>query len=234
LSKEAIFNPPKAIRGGIPICFPQFSDMGPCSSHGFARNCCWTVVSVEGNRALMSFTPGTDQLGSYAQPFQLLMEVEVTENALKSVLTVKNTGGGVMEFTTALHTYLRVSDIGRVTVNGLGGLEYLDNANGRARCKDGDGSVRFAGEVDRIYLGAPDEIEVAEEGVGCFTVCKSNLPDAVVWNPWAEKAAATGDFGDEEYREMVCVEPASAGSGCVALEAGGSWSCAQKILWRAA
>jgi Aldose 1-epimerase len=31
----------------------------------------------------------------------------------------------------------------------------------------------------------------------------------VVWNPWDKKAKAMSDFGDEEYKQMVCVEAAA-------------------------
>lgn len=29
----------------------------------------------------------------------------------------------------------------------------------------------------------------------------------VVWNPWSDGAKKMSDFGDEEYRNMICVEP---------------------------
>ncbi|XP_064953913.1 putative glucose-6-phosphate 1-epimerase isoform X2 [Musa acuminata AAA Group] len=43
VSSKAIFKPPKAIRGGIPICFPQFSSHGNLEQHGFARNKFWSI-----------------------------------------------------------------------------------------------------------------------------------------------------------------------------------------------
>lgn len=58
---------------------------------------------------------------------------------------------------------------------------------------------------------------------------KSGLPDAVVWNPWIAKAKSTGDFGDEEYKEMLCVEPAIAASGPITVKAGQSW-CGSQVL----
>ncbi|KAG2568532.1 putative glucose-6-phosphate 1-epimerase [Panicum virgatum] len=43
VSSKAIFKPPKAIRGGIPICFPQFGTQGNLEKHGFARNRLWVI-----------------------------------------------------------------------------------------------------------------------------------------------------------------------------------------------
>jgi glucose-6-phosphate 1-epimerase len=31
--------------------------------------------------------------------------------------------------------------------------------------------------------------------------------NVVVWNPGAEKAASMSDFGNDEYEQMMCVEP---------------------------
>lgn len=51
---------------------------------------------------------------------------------------------------------------------------------------------------------------------------------AVVWNPWSEKAKAMGDFGDEEYKKMLCVE-AGRVSERVTLAAGQSYQCNQTL-----
>jgi glucose-6-phosphate 1-epimerase len=55
------------------------------------------------------------------------------------------------------------------------------------------------------------------------------LPDAVVWNPWTEKAKGMADFGpDDAYQRMICVE-AGAVSNWQTLEAGDSWEGGQAI-----
>lgn len=35
------------------------------------------------------------------------------------------------------------------------------------------------------------------------------LFNAVVWNPWDKKAKALVDFGDDEYKQMLCVDGAA-------------------------
>lgn len=234
VSKDAIFKPPKAIRGGVPVCFPQFNDMGNTVAHGFARNSAWTVVKAEGDTAVLSLDPTEEQLKSYPFPFTLQMEITLDDSSLTSVMTVKNTGSTEMQFTTALHTYLAISDIANVSVKGLGAVDYLDNCNQRVKCNDGVECVKIEKETDRIYLAAPDSITVEDEGHGTFVVEKRNLPDAVLWNPWVAKAKATADFGDDEWHNMVCLEPAQAGSGPASLAPGHTWSCTQKLTYTAA
>ena len=45
VSSAAEYGGGKAVRGGIPICWPQFAARGPGGKHGFCRNSAkWTVV----------------------------------------------------------------------------------------------------------------------------------------------------------------------------------------------
>ena len=43
--------------------------------------------------------------------------------------------------------------------------------------------------------------QVVDEGrQRAIVVQKRGFPDAVVWNPWIDKAAGMADFGDDEYK----------------------------------
>ena len=42
----------------------------------------------------------------------------------------------------------------------------------------------------------------------------------VQWNPWVAKSRRMVDFGDEEYRSMVCIEPGLVKAGGLRLESG--------------
>ena len=121
-----------------------------------------------------------------------------------------------------------MASIADAAVEGLQGATYLDSLKDRVECKEEAARVAFAGEVDRIYLGTPDALRVVGTGAGAVHLRKTGLPDAVVWNPWTAKAARMGDFGDEEYRRMLCVE-AGAVRPAVELGPGAVWT-AQQVL----
>eukprot|EP00892_Ulva_mutabilis_P002247 jgi/Ulvmu1/12022/UM083_0035.1 len=235
VSKEAIFKPPKAIRGGIPVCWPQFNDMGPLSSHGFARNSQFAVKEISASHVVMQLSSDDVSVDGFPSGWTLLMTLALSDDnggTLKQSLTVVNGGEEELHTTQALHTYYRVSSIDAVSLLGLEGTGYLDNLEGR-QAKSGEAeAVAFAKEVDRIYTGTGCEL-VLKDGGREVVICKEGFDDAVVWNPWVDKAAKLSDFGDDEHRSMVCIEPANAGrymaGDSVGIRPGQPWHASQTI-----
>jgi glucose-6-phosphate 1-epimerase len=140
LSSEAVFKPPKAIRGGIPLCFPQFSDLGPLAQqHGFARNEQWQLVDPpadgdeDGGNVTMRLVSSDATKALWPHDFVATFETRLDGDEMHTSLTVRNTGSEPFEFTVALHTYFTVGDIGKATVEGLRGASYLDSLDGRIR-----------------------------------------------------------------------------------------------------
>jgi len=167
----------------------------------------------------------------WGRPFQARLDVRVGGQDLDIAFQVTNPGPEVMEFTFALHTYFAVEDVSRARVEGLQGCRYLDSLRGRTECTEAEEAVTFGQEVDRIYLDTPSRGELCVvDGAGgrAVRVLKRNLPDAVVWNPWEEKSRRMGDFGNDEYHRMVCVE-AGAIQPPVRLEAGATWQAGQTL-----
>lgn len=250
-SKEAIFSPPTAIRGGIPICWPQFSDLGPCKKqHGFARNSEFTITDSSTNSVTMELrnegeqnkTPGFSPPDEFPQKFILICKVSLDQDgSLHQELLVQNppTATESLRFTCALHTYFTLrngNEIKHAAVENLKGCRYLDSLQGRLECVQAEEKVVFPGEVDRIYLGAPDTLKILnggteqkEKSATGFKIEKIAFSDAVVWNPHAAKAAKMSDFGNDEWKQMVCVEVAQAGSGAIALEPGNQWAGRQTL-----
>jgi glucose-6-phosphate 1-epimerase len=140
---------------------------------------------------------------------------------LVMLLEVENTGESEMTFEEALHSYFAVEDVREVLVRGLENTGYRDKVDGLASKMQGAEPLRFTGETDRIFESTAAKCEIEDGVTGRrITVNKSGSMTTVVWNPWIEKALKMKDFGDEEWRRMICVETANAGVNAVTIGPG--------------
>ncbi|KAF9680538.1 hypothetical protein SADUNF_Sadunf06G0131800 [Salix dunnii] len=244
VSSKAIFKPPKAIRGGIPICFPQFGSHGSLEQHGFARNRFWSIDTdpppfPTNSKSFIDLIlkPSEEDMQKWPYSYEFRLRVALgTGGDLMLTSRIRNTNadGKPFTFTFAYHTYFSVSDISEVRVEGLETLDYLDNLQNKERSTEQGDALTFESEVDKIYLGTPTKIAILDhEKKRTFVLRKDGLPDAgkhdildnlvklegsskeqgsffplVVWNPWDKKAKTMADFGDDEYKHMLCVEAA--------------------------
>lgn len=229
LSRAADFAPGKSIRGGVPVIFPQFAAMGPLPKHGFARTQPWERVddADRPDAVRLRLRDSEQTRGIWPHPFLAELAVELGEDWIFIGLTIRNTADAAFEFTAALHTYLRVGDVRRATVEGLQGVRY--RVTGEAERVDEARELSVNGPVDRVYLHTPPELRVHDAQNGRILLLRAEgFADTVVWNPWAEATAALPDMEDDEYLEMLCVEAAQVGSP-VRLDAGESWTGVQRI-----
>lgn len=234
LSRRAIVAPGSAIRGGVPVIFPQFADLGSLPKHGFARTAMWEVAEPESGDVLtLHLRDDAQTRGIWPHRFLLSLGVFVDADRLRIALRVQNEGDTAFDFTCALHTYLRVARIEHVSVDGLQGVRFRDKtADGRNA--EHDSALRITGPVDSVYEHAPDLVTVRDGGNSrAIEVHKSGFADIVVWNPWQEGASTLSDMEDEEYREMLCVEAAQV-SKPVRLAPGERWEGVQEIVARPA
>ncbi|XP_042503938.1 putative glucose-6-phosphate 1-epimerase isoform X2 [Macadamia integrifolia] len=220
-SSKAMFKPPKALRGGIPICFPQFGNCGSLEQHGFARNKMWAIdnsppplhPSDSKGKSLIDLLlkPSEEDLKCWPHSFEFRLRVSLTADGdLNMISRVRNINGKTFSFSFAYHTYLSVSDISEVRIEGLETLDYLDNLSQRERFTEQGDAITFESEVDRVYLSSPNVIAVLDhEKKRTVVIRKEGLPDVVVWNPWEKKSKAMVDLGDEEYKQMLCVDGAA-------------------------
>ncbi|KAK4477367.1 hypothetical protein RD792_016588 [Penstemon davidsonii] len=218
MSNKAIFRPSKAIRGGIPICFPQFSNLGSLEQHGFARTRLWSLDSspsplppVNNQSTLDLLLKSTEEdLKTWSHRFELRLRISLSAGKLTLIPRVRNTDSKAFSFTFALRNYLSVSDISEVRVEGLETLDYFDNLLERERYTEQADAITFDGEIDRVYLSTPTKIAIIDhEKKRTFVLRKEGMPDAAVWNPWDKKAKALLDLGDEDYKTMLCVDSAA-------------------------
>jgi glucose-6-phosphate 1-epimerase len=227
VSDEAVYRPDKAIRGGVPICFPWFADGRDGSAkpaHGFARTTEWRLVdaSNDGRRVelTLSLTDTEETRALWPHQFTADYRVRMGEDGLALLLTVTNTGVGAFTFEEALHTYFGVADIRSATVQGLEGSSYLDMVPGADRGPHvQDGPIAFTGETDRTFQGT-SATAVIRDADRSVRAARDGSRSAVVWNPWVAKSAAMADFGDDEWTGMVCVETANVKADAVTLEPG--------------
>ncbi|KAH9303632.1 hypothetical protein KI387_008036, partial [Taxus chinensis] len=240
MSSKAIFKPPKAIRGGIPICFPQFSSCGSLDQHGFARNRFWSIDSdppplprnSAENRGVVDLIlkPTEEDLKIWPHSFEFRLRVTLAPSGdLMLISRIRNTDNKPFTFTFAYHTYFSVSDISEVRVEGVETLDYLDNLRNKQRFTEQGDAITFESEVDKIYLSTPTKIAILDhEKKRTFVLKKDGLPDAVVWNPWEKKAKSMVDFGDEDYKHVLCVE-AAAVEKPITLKPGEEWKGRQEL-----
>jgi glucose-6-phosphate 1-epimerase len=228
LSGSSRFTAGKAIRGGVPICFPWFGPHATdasAPSHGFARVLPWRLLGAReaGDDVVVELgledSPET-RASAWPHPFRATYRVTVGAT-LRLELEVTSTGTEPVTLEEALHTYLAVADVRRVVVTGLEGTDYRDKVAGGALVPGAAEPVRLTGETDRVYLGTRATTVVEDPaGARSVVVAKDGSVTTVVWNPWAEQAAAVADLGDDEWTGMVCVETANVGDGAVTLAPG--------------
>ena len=215
LSERSVFDGNAAIRGGVPVCFPQFSGQGTLPKHGFVRTKPWQLATQRcgDDYALLTLVTSDDAATHtlWSHSFELEMTVMLEAGALDLELCVSNTGDEALPFTGALHTYLRVDAIDKVRLAGLDGLDYKDSQDKGGKARDSAGELRFSGEIDRIYFGVSHPLTLAVDGVR-LGISQEGFPDAVVWNPWEKKGAALADMPPDGWRHMLCVEAAVAGT----------------------
>ncbi|KAK3413142.1 putative glucose-6-phosphate 1-epimerase [Eucalyptus grandis] len=217
MSSKAIFKPPKAIRGGIPVCFPQFGNLGSLEQHGFARNRVWSVDSdpsplppADSQSVDLILKSTEEDLKTWPRSFELRLRVSLGAGKLTLIPRVRNTDSKAFSFTFALTNNLSVSDISEVRVEGLETLDYFDNLMRRERFTEQADAITFDGEIDRVYLSTPTKIAIIDhEKKRTLVLRKDGMPDAVVSNPWDKKAKALSDMGDEEYKTMLSVDSAA-------------------------
>ncbi|CAH0485203.1 unnamed protein product [Peronospora farinosa] len=232
LSKRSFMDFEQPIRGGIPIIFPNFGSREGFPSHGFARTTNWTLISSknsyeEKTPSMATFTMESSEKTRAIWPvdFKLEYEVKLYANELTTALHVTNTFTQQIEFHALLHNYLWVDDVRNkgAVVSGLKGVNYFDKV-AKVNKTESREYIDFAAETDNVYRNAPDEVQILIDGTNTVQrtvsvrkegsissmdnqeVLKTKT-DLVVWNPWVERAKAMQDFDNEEYKNMVAIEP---------------------------
>ena len=210
-SARATLDGSRAIRGGIPLIFPQFAEHGQGLRHGFARVCNWRLddSGIDDGAPFASFALEPDALppallAQWPHAFALRFRVLLGPDALELSFEVSNTDHASWSFCAALHSYFRVDQLERASIDGLQDLTYCDAGRTGVQM---DARLRFYDKIDRMYRDL-DAALVLNCGTHALQLTQSGFVDAVVWNPGAEDATALSDLEDTEFEHFVCAEAA--------------------------
>lgn len=212
LSESAVFDGHVAVRGGVPVCFPQFAALGPLPKHGFVRTRVWSASSRRcgDDFALVTLECQDDEASRTLWPhaFRLELTVMLEEDRVDLELAVTNTGDTPFDFTGALHSYLRTVQVEDVALEGLYGHDYCDALSGGRLVRETGTELLIESEVDRAYLDVrrPQLLRAGNLSLG---IQAQGFPDVVVWNPWVARCAELKDMPDDAWRHMLCVEAAA-------------------------
>ncbi|SHI16199.1 D-hexose-6-phosphate mutarotase [Ferrimonas marina] len=212
----------KAIRGGVPLCFPWFGGRPGLPSHGFARTRRWQLLRLEQGeqqaQAKLAFSEDDHTLALWPYRFQLTLTVTLRPGELDLALTLHNTGTESWDFTAALHTYLGMAP--DTPLPELVGRHYFD------KLSDGQ---------DKEFLQpiAPNPIDAIVPGLGRIDAAGLSLHNhgsdaTVVWNPGPSGAKALADVPDAAFAEFLCLESAVALQP-VTLAAGAQYQLGQRL-----
>ena len=224
VSENAYYQPGKATKGGIPICWPWF---GPDpegqgrASHGFVRNRMWTPLSTETTetgetkvRLGVSADEETQKIWPYS--FELVIEILVGQTLTVALIT-SNTGESTFQVTQAFHSYFTVGDINQVKVLGLEETTYLDKVDDGKEKKQ-SGAITFSSETDRIYTDVKPELIVEDSALNRrIRISTTGNKTAIVWNPGQEISDKMADLAAQDYLKFVCVETANAADDVVEI-----------------
>lgn len=218
LSPGNAFDGQAAMRGGVPVCFPQFNQRGNLPKHGFVRNMPW-VLQPSHDPAVLTLRLSNSQATHKIWPvrFEVQLTVTLTPKNLRITLDAHNTGAEPWSFTGALHSYFAVDDIQHISLEGLGGQaewDALTDVHSR-----GADQMHIHSEFDRVYAAAAHMR--LHDGAHTLQISQSaSWANTVVWNPGPHKAL--GDMPKGDHAKMLCVEAAQVFEP-ITVPAGGRW-----------
>ena len=231
LSPKSTMDGQTAIRGGVPVCFPQFNQRGPLAErlpkHGFARNLTWLAdapeLSVDSAQLCLHLQDNDRTRAWWPQAFALQLHITLRPGALRINLKVHNTDSESLAFSGALHTYLAVSDVTRAQLQGLGGQAEWDAvANTHASAAD---TLQFAAEFDRVYAASTQALCLNDQ---LHIEQSPSWANTVVWNPAQALCQSLTDMPEDGWRHMLCVEAAQVFEP-IHLPAGERWEGWQQL-----
>lgn len=213
VSPTAVFNGEKAVRGGIPVCWPWFGQAREAGlpAHGFVRNLVWHLDHVadlpSGQTELVLNSQDSEKTRAlWPHRFHLQLKIEIGERLALS-LTTFNPNDYDIEITEALHTYFKVSDASGLEIQGLEKSLHLDKLRENAPPQRQESSVTLNPPQDSVYLNQIGEVVIRDEGLQRgVRIDSQHAASTVVWNPGSEIVKGFVDIPDDTWPQFACVE----------------------------
>src|SRR6185312_13259280 len=190
MSRKSEFADGKAIRGGVPICFPWFGPREGSVVHGYARMSEWnltkTSADASGNVKLI-FALSDDVSVKANWPVAKVNFIVTVSDKLTMELAVANLSSEIFGFENCFHTYFQIGDINQISISGLENSPFDDFAAGAggARKAAENSILRITKETNRVYFDSPQTVEVRDEKLKrIIRIEKHNSKSTVIWNPW--------------------------------------------------
>lgn len=197
------------LRGGVPVMFPQFADVGPLAKHGLVRTAPWRltkdVKTATSHTLGFSLAIDAEDHASWPHAARLELEVTGTPNLLVFALRVANTGNDSFGWTGGLHPYFALQDLLASRLQGLAGLPVQDRFDANCQVQPA-GDLRWTEEpFERLFDGCP--ALALDCGTHTLRLSASGFDQWMVWNPGRVGADALKDLPRGDWRRFVCVEP---------------------------
>lgn len=236
-SSQAAFKEGKAIRGGVPLCWPWFgahpehSDSSSHPAHGLVRQRFWKLhavnSSVDAVKLDFHCVFSAEEESIIGGQVCLMVSITIADS-LSIALTTTNIGKNKLTIGGALHSYFSISDINQLKIKGLEQTKQLDSLTSEQSINPE--IIQIQQEYDRIFQPTTETVELldsVEKRRICIT--KTGSKGTVVWNPWIEKSATMSDLGNQEYHKFICIEAINRGDDLRILEPEESHTLSQTI-----
>jgi len=195
-------------RGGIPIIFPQFSNQGALSKHGFARNRLWSLQSIEeGGRRGLTYRLDILSEDISSWPYSALLELKLTlvNREILLEMNIQNTGTSQFSWTGGFHPYFRVDNLLESWIEGLNDgctaglhLRSSNHMDVERHYFSNNGCEVLFPNCSSLRLVMPHKtLNIESEG----------FDEWMVWNPGKAISRSISDLPDDDWLRFVCIEP---------------------------
>ena len=218
MSKNTAVENGKAIRGGIPLCFPWFGPHATDNTkaqHGFARLINWQIFSIkqlqnQQTNVQLKLQSNPTTLAIWPYQFEALLNITVGTSLQVSLKTI-NKSNKAFTYSNALHSYFLISNIQKIAIKGLEESMYYNGFEKQHQTQTQPILKFTEKEVNRRYIHHIKTCTIIDSHLNReIKIEKSGSKVTVVWNPGSNVAATIKDIPPNNHTNFVCVEPANA------------------------